>query len=57
MMPQHAARRQLVSAAANDMQAGRDNITVVVVDVGQDEDDDRPAEDDTMPRDQPPGRP
>ena len=52
--PQLAA--DTLVAAANDA-GGRDNITVIVVDVGQDEDDDRAAEDDTMPRDQLPGRP
>ena len=51
--PQHAA--DSLVAAANDA-GGRDNITVIVVDVDQDEDDDQAAEDDTLPRDQLPGR-
>jgi protein phosphatase len=52
--PQHAAGTLV--AVANDA-GGRDNITVVVVDVDQDEGDDRAAEDDTVPRGQLPGRP
>jgi protein phosphatase len=52
--PQHAA--DTLVAAANDA-GGRDNITVIVADIDQDEDDDRAVEGDTMPRDQLPGRP
>jgi len=52
--PQHAA--DTLVAAANDA-GGRDNITVIVVAVDQDEGDDRAAEDDTIPRDLPPGGP
>jgi PPM family protein phosphatase len=50
--PQDAAATLV--AGANDA-GGRDNITVIVVDI--DEDDDRAADGDTMPRDQLPGRP
>jgi protein phosphatase len=52
--PEHAAGA--LTAAANDA-GGRDNITVIVVDVDQDEADDQAAEGDTTPRDQLPGRP
>ena len=52
--PQHAA--DMLVAAANDA-GGRDNITIVVVDIHRDEGDDRAAQDDTIPHGQLLGRP
>lgn len=52
--PQQAADGLV--AAANDA-GGRDNITVIVVDVDAGEADDGAAEEDTLPRDQLPGQP